>query len=502
MLNPIESIARTRKRLAQLAATEAALVGVLPVLAALAFAYSTDFIGATAWQRWGVIIRPAAARNFHRGILVLALLELMATGFLILFAWRRAAGFVDAAEKVDELVGAHQEVLTLAALVDPSHPQEPKDRSPLFALLWRHCISHLETFDPRRVFRLAIVPPLGRSALATLAIAAGVVLTLFFLMHRPTPIEAGAYALRDFANRIDVPGASSAAQQIAEAARDVANDLENPRVPPTQQLAELQAIRQEIAKFQNEPSGSQQAANGSGAGNGNGSGNGAGSGNGSGSGNGGGQGKGAGSAAGGNGAGTGPGGQNQAKARDPQSARMQKSLDQAQAKLEQTATTQQSPQTASNQDKSASGTLPQAGSSPGAGAGTNPQGSGHSLTAEKGQLAQNQTSTSAGTNPGFRRESGSQGDTHLGEFPKPVNYERYYKLGEQGPPIDLKDARYVTFRIPAATVSKGGEGRLVRDNGAPVAAAPYTNAPLKQEGSPATPDEEQLLPPRYRDLIR
>jgi hypothetical protein len=32
--------------------------------------------------------------------------------------------------------------------------------------------------------------------------------------------------------------------------------------------------------------------------------------------------------------------------------------------------------------------------------------------------------------------------------------------------------------------------------------APYTNAPLKAERLPASPDEQQLVPPRYRELIR
>ncbi len=81
-------------------------------------------------------------------------------------------------------------------------------------------------------------------------------------------------------------------------------------------------------------------------------------------------------------------------------------------------------------------------------------------------------------------------------------YERFYKLGDKGPPLDLKNARYVTFRLPPAVVAGNGEGRTVHDAGAPAAITPYTNAPLKEEPLTASSDEEQLLPPRYRDLIR
>jgi hypothetical protein len=90
----------------------------------------------------------------------------------------------------------------------------------------------------------------------------------------------------------------------------------------------------------------------------------------------------------------------------------------------------------------------------------------------------------------------------LGDFPKAANYERFYKLGEKGPPIDIRDARYVVFRMPAAVVSAGGEGKTVADASNPSASVPYTNVPLKEGQATASPDEQQLVPPRYRDLIR
>jgi hypothetical protein len=85
-------------------------------------------------------------------------------------------------------------------------------------------------------------------------------------------------------------------------------------------------------------------------------------------------------------------------------------------------------------------------------------------------------------------------------MPKAGNYERFYKAGE-GPPLEIHDARYVTFRLPGAVVSSAGAGRTVADNDRPQATASYTNAPLKQQRLTDTPDERQLVPPRYRDLI-
>lgn len=93
------------------------------------------------------------------------------------------------------------------------------------------------------------------------------------------------------------------------------------------------------------------------------------------------------------------------------------------------------------------------------------------------------------------------GDTHLGEFPKPGNYQRFYKLGERGPAINIRDARYVTFQLPTE-IESAGTGVLVPDNTRSQAATPYTNSPLKPERLPASPDEQQLVPPRYRELLR
>jgi hypothetical protein len=85
-------------------------------------------------------------------------------------------------------------------------------------------------------------------------------------------------------------------------------------------------------------------------------------------------------------------------------------------------------------------------------------------------------------------------------MPKAGNYERFYKAGE-GPGLEIHDARYVTFRLPSAAIGNAGVGRTVADTEHPVASAAFTNAPLKPERLTDTPDERQLVPPRYRDLI-
>ena len=58
-----------------------------------------------------------------------------------------------------------------------------------------------------------------------------------------------------------------------------------------------------------------------------------------------------------------------------------------------------------------------------------------------------------------KNEKGGHGDTHLGEFPVAENFQRFYKPGE-GAPIEIRDARYVVFRLPTEVVSASG-GKIV-----------------------------------------
>jgi hypothetical protein len=304
-----------------------------------------------------------------------------------------------------------------------------------------------------------------------------------------------AYNLREAAEI--VPSSSTpGGEQLAIAEREVANDLDNPKLPPEQKLAELESIKQELEQPR------QQAASlQSGAGNskGNGSGTGEGSGNGSGEGTGGQNEKG--SAAG---PGSGPGGEGKGGNKsDQQQARLKNDIDKAQAKLEsEVSSDNQSKTTPTNQSQKGGGFMPQAGNNPHqAGPQAGPNGTDNAQVPQPGQLGQSAAPPSSSNAGTHKDDNGTQGDTHLGDFPKAVAYERY-KLGDKGPALDLKNARYVTFRIPPSTVTKGAGGRIVHDASVSAATTPYTNAPLKDESLVAAPDEEQLLPPRYRDLIR
>jgi len=55
--------------------------------------------------------------------------------------------------------------------------------------------------------------------------------------------------------------------------------------------------------------------------------------------------------------------------------------------------------------------------------------------------------------------------------------------------------------VPGAP-STGDGGRTVLDTERPRASTAYVNAPLAPSNDNAPPDERQLVPPRYRDMIR
>jgi hypothetical protein len=117
------------------------------------------------------------------------------------------------------------------------------------------------------------------------------------------------------------------------------------------------------------------------------------------------------------------------------------------------------------------------------------------------EAAQTERTGQGGKGTAKNDKGSTSGDTHLGQFPEPIRYERYYKPGEHGPPIEIRDARYVVFRLPSAATS-AGEGKIVTDTRQPEASTPYSNVPLKAERLEAAPEERQLVPPRYRELIQ
>ncbi|MGH7837215.1 MAG: hypothetical protein ACREQC_05230, partial [Candidatus Binataceae bacterium] len=459
-----------------------------------------DSVAALIWNRWEYLIDPDRLALLRGAIFLTAGGEALVAAWWASRAWRQNGGFAQAAERIDALVGGHQEILTLAIFADPARPADR--RSPLFPLLWRHAITYLDKFDPVRAFRLEPAAPARRSSIFAAAIAIVLGLAMLALMRMPTATQAAAYRLRQLAADAETPDAATDDRQIADAARDVAADLENPRIPPTQKLAELQAIKQQVAKLQQLKL-DQQSGSGSGNANGNAAGKGSGGGSGSGSGSGNGGGEGAGKSAGAKAPGAESSGDSKGdKKNNTPSADLQKDLAKAEAKLEQESKSTDNTLTADKQDQTGTGLAPQAGGNPKQPGPENRQnGTGNVQLPDAGKLAQSEAPP-ASNNPSMHKDDkGTQGDTHLGDFPKAVAYERYYKLGDKGPAIDLKNARYVTFRLPTAVITTGAEGKVVRDTGAPSAAAPYTNAPLKEQRLSASPDEEQLIPPRYRELL-
>jgi hypothetical protein len=486
MKDPVEVIARTRKRLARLATTQSLLCLALPLAVTLGAAASLDVINRLAFDHFGYLIEGVRAKLWQESLLGVAFAESFAAAW---FAWRSHADandFVRTAERIDQCVHGRQEIVTLATLADPAHSATTGARSPLFPLLWRHALSYLDKFEPQREFKLDVGEPIRRSSLLAIITAGIVSIATLALMTAPTPAQAVVRRLARLASSMD-SSAAAPAQQMTAAARDVAKDLENPRLPLEQKLAELQALKQELEKFESEQQ-KAQAGEGNSSGRGNGGG-------GSGGGSGKGSGPGSGSGKAGTGSGNGRGGK-----QDQEMVELRNDLSKAEAKLEQQSASGKQARTAQNSSGKGNGSTPQPGSSPGqtGGQGQSP-GSGAFRIPQPGALAANHTPSGQTTNS-RQNDKGSLGDTHLGEFPKAGNYQRYYKLGEGGAGLTIRDARYVTFQLPSEVASTGA-GAPVSDSGRPRATTPYTNAPFKQERLPISPDEQQLVPPRYRELI-
>jgi hypothetical protein len=503
MVNPIEQISKSRRRLARLAAMTAAIDLTMPLALTILFALGLDVIAALTWENFGYILTENRETLFGEFLIAACAAQLLVMGVLALFAYMKADDFLGAAAAVDNHIGGHQEILTLATLADPARPQERGRRSPLFPMLWRRAIAYLDLFEPRREFKLKLAQPLKRSAIAAAVVMAALAAAALAFVIVPTPDQAIAHRLRQVARSLDNSSATPTERDLIKAMRDVARDLENPKLPPEQKLQELAAMKREIERVeQQRQSGNSLAKNSSGgSGGGSGSGNSKGTGNGSGDGSGEGQGSGAGKGTG-SGAGAGARGSGKGDKTDQKMVELGKDISKAQAQIE-AAAGKQNKNTGSQQANNGTGMAPRTGDNPNAtGPQKEPNGTGSVELPRPGSEARNNQPASAGSTPpsGQRNDKGSMGDTHLGEMPKAGNYERFYKPGE-GPALEIHDARYVTFRLPSAAVGDTSGGRTVADAEHPVASAAYTNAPLKEERLADTPDERQLVPPRYRDLI-
>ena len=490
MINPVEQIAAARRRLKWVAAVRAGLALFVPAVTALVLAAALGSIGTATWERMGFVLAPTRLSGLRLVLLAASVVAFAGCALLAWRAYREADDFLDAAGHVDDAVNGHQEIVTLATLVDLATPQAQRaERTPLFPLLWQRAVDYLERFDPNGAFAFEVRRPLRRS----LPIAAAMILVLaavaLALVRPPTAEQLQASKLRAAAQQLaDSP--SPADKELASKILAAADAMENPKLPPQEKLERLAEAMRELQKQQQGSSPQQSARNASGSGNGKGN-----SGKGSGQANGQGNGQ-------GQGAGNGQGksqGQNEQNPKGPKSdqqiVELRNDISKAQAQIETGAGANKN---ASKPGQGEKGNALKPGKNPNE-KGPSPQPDAMAQgkiplpdTSAKGQMPK------GGANSG-KNQKGGHGDTHLGEFPVAENFQRFYKPGE-GAPIEIRDARYVVFRLPTEVVSASG-GKIVPDTNRPTASVPYANVPLKAERLDATPQERQLVPPRYRDLI-
>ncbi len=495
MTDPVKAIHTVRDRLARLAAMQT-LAAALPALIVLTTAaIFVRALGEQSWKRLGFALAPDTLAVVQMVLLWTAVIGLAAAVAAGLWFFRRSSDPIVAAELIDRRLGCHQEVLTLAALA------EAPERSPLFPVLWRRAAQHLDRLDPARNFPFDLRRTLRQAALLTASTVGLLIAAMSVLLaaNKP-PFAAEARQLRKIAREIAASSpADHQTQQLAAHLRAATDALENPKVPPLTKAEQLARVEQELKaqqeRHQQQPT---QAGKGESTGKANGKGN---HGQGSGEareaagqgreGAGAGQGKGGGKASGEDSGKSGTG--------EVQLAQARQDISKLQARLEAEARLKSGQQ----QKSGLKAREPRPGEQPdlarleGNGNLPNPNqpkpGAQHNQ--EQGKLQHEQ--------PGQPRKDygSSQGDTHLGQFPQPGNFERFYKAGEHGVPLDVKNARYVLFRIPPALISAGA-GKSVIDKDRPSATVPYANLPLKEERVAAEPDERQLIPPRYRELLR
>lgn len=509
MVNPVEVIGASRDRIARIAALRAALRGAPMALIAAILGLGFDRLGALTWERMGYVVAPALGAGLRAGLLGAGVGGLALVAYMTWREFRRAADLLAAAEQIDRLVDGKQEIVTLAALEEAGGPQS---RSSLFPVLLRRTVDYLAGFDPARQFRFEVGPPLLRSSLLSLAVMVLLGLSMLALVRPPSPSVQLARRLRAVAEQLTSsgPGAGAGATALAARLRAAAAALENPSLPPKEKIEQLAAISRALEEIERkqENKGSatpQQGKSASGSGKGKST-----SGSGkseSGTGEGSGQGKSAtgrneGGAGKNHGTESGSGDKDKSK-QNEQLVELRKELRESQAKLENSEPNAGQPQPRPGRNDK--------GEAPKPGEGADPKNAGKKgrgmqdvkqpRPGQAGSEARNEARTEAKGGAPNQRSGADSGDTHLGQFPAPMRYERFYKLGEKGPALEIRNAKYVLFRIPPAP-SSGNRGKTVLDKERPAATTPYTNVPLKAERLKAAPDERQLVPPRYRDLIQ
>jgi hypothetical protein len=496
--NPVEILNRTSRRIAQVAAARTIAYAVLPAIVAIALAMSLRPLGRATWERWGYVLNPAGAHIIAGSLHAIAALSVIAGLGFGYRAYVQARDFVGAAQQVDDVVGGHQQIITFATLADPSVPDSSRGRSPLFPLLWKRAIGFLESFEPERAFPFSLGRPITRSSLLAFGVALVMVLATLGLVHPPSPLQTTVMKLREIASEIEKSSNSANDLALASNVRDAADALENPKLPPEEKKKRLEEVMREMASHgdQKQGGGNQK---GQGAGNNPGSKESKGQDKGAGGGSGSSNNSGNGSSGNRAGVGKGEGSKDNNPGKDKNSIELQNELAKAETQIEteESKNPNNSSSAGGEQDK---GQGQHAGNNPddkAAGTLPNPKQPGNVPT----QTAEGNRNLpqAGGNNPQAGKDQGSnQGDTHLGEFPAPTKTQRFAQGA--GDALNIHDARYVMFRLPGA-IPVGPGGVTVLDPNRTRSTTPYVNAPLKETSNDAPPDERQLVPPRYRDLI-
>ncbi len=497
-VNPVQIISSARSRLARVAAVRAIAYFLAPAATAILLAAFLPAIGTITWERLGYLLDPAIAETTRLALAATGAAMVLGAAVAGWRSYRKANDFVAAAARLDARLGAHEQIVTLAGLSGPETPESVKEhRSSLFPLLWRNVMAALSGVDPRNLFRFEVRDSLKRSSLYATGLAVALGLAMLALVQPPTQLQKTAIRLERLAGELERSATTPEDQALAKSVRKAAQDLMNSKLPPKEKLKRLQTAMRDLEKHQQQKNGSEKSKAAGGAGSAQTSANASGKGKGQGQGEGQGQGQ-------GQGKGPGKGGQASsggqgAKKKGEKNATLQlrNELSKAEA-LVQTKEESQKKSGTKPSPEEKSGNAPIPGNRPDLQGGKKKKGNGQIPKPGETGAKKSPNSTAHGQSA---KKGTSIGDTHLGEFPAPAKYERFYKPGAKGAALNIQDARYVTFRIPSSSPSSGG-GKTVIDTGRPRATTPYTNAPLAPTRENLPPEERQLVPPRYRDLIR
>ncbi|HTY54635.1 MAG TPA: hypothetical protein VMB26_05530 [Candidatus Binataceae bacterium] len=499
MIDPIEVIGRARRRIAEVAALRVAVYLVPPLVILLALGAGFQQVAAATWERWGYVLAPALGRMMHLGLLLAAAIGLAIAALSAWLAYRRASSFVEAAERIDLRVQGKQEIVTLATLSGPN-PLPETQRSSLFPILLRRSMEYLSDFDPAREFRLELGAPLAKSSALTLALVVVLGLSMLALVRPPGPLEAQARKLEYIAKEISANDSSPGSEALAEQLRAMASALRSPDIPPEKKLDQLAALERKLQQtktpsdFEKKPQPQTSTSNQTGKGQGKGKGD-------SGKGEGSGKSENGGSGGEGNGKGDANG---KNKGGESKMMEVRNEISKTKTQLENENKESDKTKAGSGQSKKNDQTTLKPGDKPNQPGATPHQGGSGQAKQPKPDMSGRPEQAKA-NKPSKEQQDKDRGqpggDTHLGQIPQAVSFEKFYKPGEHGPQIEIKDARYVLFRVPPAA-STPGTGKTVLDKERPTASTPYSNLPLKETRLQAAPDERQLVPPRYRDLLQ